>query len=1540
MKINNLTFSVAMALLMSTSLYGTPNVFTGSQANNIVPGAEKVREGNFSSLPSYVKLRKGSELPIDAFVPWLKQQFSLSEATDFQLIRSEKDELGHQHYRYQQTVNGIPLMGGIYIAHTYNNQVYSMNGELYNDINVASASMSEAQALGHALNHIGATTYKWELPGEERHVKFETGNPNATYYPDGELMYAPRDAKFDQENYRLAYKFNIYAHAPLYRAEVFVDAITGEILFENEKIHHADAQGTAVTAYNGNQTITADSFGGGFRLRESGRGNGVNTWDMNEGTNYGNAVDFTDADNFWNNANAQLDEYATDAHWGAEMTYDYFFNVHNRNSIDGNGFALNSYVHYDQSFANAFWDGQRMTYGDGGGGWNPLTAIDIAGHEIGHGLTTFTADLVYQDEPGALNESFSDIFGEAIEFYGTNGNGDWLMGADIGSALRSMSNPNAYGDPDTYFGTNWAPLGGGDNGGVHTNSGVQNYWFYLLSEGGSGTNDNGDAFTVNPLGMTDASRIAFRNLTVYLSVSSQFADARFYAIQSAEDLFGPCTPEVEETTNAWYAVGVGDPWNPVVEAEFSASATGGCQTPFDVDFTNLTNNGGTYVWDFGDGNTSTSTDPSHTYTTPGAYTVTLSTNGACGSDTTVKVDHIYVGQLAPPAMNDGSRCDPGTVDLSGNGAGTLFWYDAAVGGNLVGTGNSFTTPSISSTTSYWVESATGLGPEYVGPTDNTFGNGGFFTGNQSLVFDVYRSVELVSVVVYANGGGNRTIELYDNNNNLVTSSTINLVDGQQRINLNWNLNPGTGYRITSPSPDLFRNSDGAVYPYEIQGLVSITGSTAGQPGYYYFFYGWELQEAPCSSPRTEVIAGIAASPTTNDSSRCGTGTVDLSANGSGVGDLNWYDAAVGGNQVNTGNNFTTPSLGATTTYYVEEVLPGPTTNVGPVDNTFGGGGFFTGDQHLIFDCATPLTLKSVMVYANGAGNRTIELRDNGGTVLQDTTINIPSGQQRVELNFALPVANNLQLGTTPGPDLFRNNSGPAYPYSNAGVTITNSSAGTDFYYFFYDWELQEAPCITARTPVTAFINPPSGDATITQAGPFCPSDAALNLNAVDPGGTWSGTGITDVNNGTFDPGTAGIGTHVITYIIPGTCGDTGTVSIAVNTNFDATISPAGPFCENDGSLNLTAVDGGGTWSGTGITDGTNGTFDPATAGIGSHTITYTIPGNCGDVQTETIQVIATPDASISAAGPFCASDGALNLTAVDGGGTWSGTGITDGTNGTFDPATAGSGSHVITYSVTVGGCSDVQTTTIVVNPDMDATITATGPYCTADNPLNLTATDQGGVWAGTGIVDVNNGTFDPANAGVGNHTVIYTISGACGDADTVNIDVLQSADATITAAGPFCDNDPATNLNGAEPGGTWSGTGIIDANNGTFDPVTAGLGTHTVTYTIPGTCGDQQSINIVVQICTGVEENADGSIFNVYPNPSGGLFTIALSNPNGLDGQRVEITNAIGEIVFFEQLQSTTTYNKEVSLDTHARGVYFVRVSGEKTNIVQKLILH
>jgi len=209
-----------------------------------------------------------------------------------------------------------------------------------------------------------------------------------------------------------------------------------------------------------------------------------------------------------------------------------------------------------------------MTYGDGSGTYfDILTSIDVAGHEIGHAVCSSTSNLAYQKESGAMNEAFSDIWGACIEYFAAPNKQRWLIGEDIERraghlSLRSMSNPKTELQPDTYGGTYWktvscTPTSTNDYCGVHTNSGVLNHWFYILTEGKTGTNDIGSSYSVTGIGIDKAAKIAFRTESVYLTANSTYANARTYGIQAATDLYGANSAEVIATTNAFYAVGVG-----------------------------------------------------------------------------------------------------------------------------------------------------------------------------------------------------------------------------------------------------------------------------------------------------------------------------------------------------------------------------------------------------------------------------------------------------------------------------------------------------------------------------------------------------------------------------------------------------------------------------------------------------------------------------------------------------------------------------------------------------------------------------------------------------------------------------------------------------------------------------------------------------------------------------------------------------------------------------------------------------------------------
>lgn len=560
--------AAAIVLCAAASLFGQTK--TPPSGGNFT-GARIVMD-RFGRSPVSIRFPEGRQPGVASFFQEYRELFSLSPDHQFRLRQTLTDRSGQTHYRFDQYYKGVQVLGGEYLLHERAGRVFYANGLLVHGLEAEVAPLlSETEALQAALRDVGAESYFWESEANEAFLKKEQGDPKATFYPSGELKLACGYAEMLPGNFRLAYRFDIYAENPLGRYYVDVDARSGEILAKYPRIHDADVAGTGTSLYNGTVNIIVDSFAGGYRLREAGR-SGVQTYNMQNGTNYGAAVDFVDSDV---NFTAAVAHAGVSAHWGAEATYDYYLYEHGRNSYNNAGGILRSYVHYGNNYNNAFWDGTRMTYGDGNGvTFSPLVSLDVTGHEITHGVTEYSADLVYANESGALNESFSDIFGTAIEFYIEGAAGDWLIGEDIylaGPALRSMENPNSAGDPDTYFGNFWAPLASSPNqfndyGGVHSNSGVQNFWFYLLSEGSSGVNDNGDAYSVSGIGIDDAAQIVYRNLTVYLTSNSRFIDARNGSINAAEDLFGDPSPQLQAVKDAWDAVGVyGPPAPPEIE---------------------------------------------------------------------------------------------------------------------------------------------------------------------------------------------------------------------------------------------------------------------------------------------------------------------------------------------------------------------------------------------------------------------------------------------------------------------------------------------------------------------------------------------------------------------------------------------------------------------------------------------------------------------------------------------------------------------------------------------------------------------------------------------------------------------------------------------------------------------------------------------------------------------------------------------------------------------------------------------------------------
>ncbi len=549
-----------------------------------------------------------------------KDQLKLNPNSSFRKTTTENDKSGFVHEKYQLFHNNVKVEFATYTLHSNKGTLVSMAGEFYpTDNAITTPALTNQEAFNKAITKIGANSYLWETPAEAAAFNYSK--------PMGELVLLPNS---DNQTLKLAYKFDVYATNPVSRGDIYIDAITGDVLFYNATIKHLGAfshgksgrnlnkkatnssaflvAANADTRYSGTQSIQTSLSGSSYILADASRGLGVSTYNMQKGTSYTAAINFTDIDNNWtaleyNNVNK--DNGALDAHWGAEKTYDYWATIHGRNSYNNAGAAIKSYVHYSSAYDNAYWDGSVMTYGDGSGTYfDILTSIDVAAHEIGHAVCSSTSNLTYQKESGAMNEAFSDIWGACVEYFAAPTKSTWLIGEDIERrtghlSLRSMSNPKTELQPDTYKGTYWAsvtctPTSNNDYCGVHTNSGVLNHWFYILTLGKIGTNDIGSSYNVSGIGIDKAAKIAFRTESVYLTANSTYANARTYGIQSATDLYGINSPEVIATTNAFYAVGVGaayvTPDLIVPTAPTSLAATGTTPSSTNLSWTASTDN--------------------------------------------------------------------------------------------------------------------------------------------------------------------------------------------------------------------------------------------------------------------------------------------------------------------------------------------------------------------------------------------------------------------------------------------------------------------------------------------------------------------------------------------------------------------------------------------------------------------------------------------------------------------------------------------------------------------------------------------------------------------------------------------------------------------------------------------------------------------------------------------------------------------------------------------------------------------------------------
>ncbi|MEU7044792.1 M4 family metallopeptidase [Streptomyces varsoviensis] len=461
-----------------------------------------------------------------------------------------KDPDGTVHTRYERTYAGLPVLGGDLVVHqAKDGKVTDVTKATEAAIKVPSTTPKQSAAAARESARAAARTVKGLKAGAA---------PTVDKAPR-KVVWAAKGTPV------LAYETvlgGFQDDGTPSKLHVITDAATGKKLYE----YQAVATGTGTGQYSGKVPVGSVKSGTSYLMKDTARG-GHQTYNL-QGAFDGKGKPFLDADDVWGNGQPTIQQTAAvDAQYGAAVTWDFYKNVLGRNGIKNDGKAAYSRVHFATDYVNAFWDDDCfcMTYGDGEGNKKPLTSLDVAGHEMSHGVTSATAGLEYSGESGGLNEATSDILGTAVEFYAQNPQepGDYLIGKQVdingdGTPLRYMDNPSKDHLSPDYWG---ADLGDLD---VHYSSGVANHFFFLLAEGSGPKTIDGVAYDsptvdgqkITGIGRDKAVKIWYKALTTYMTSTTDYKGARTATLKAAWALYGHKSAEFKAVAEAWAAVNV------------------------------------------------------------------------------------------------------------------------------------------------------------------------------------------------------------------------------------------------------------------------------------------------------------------------------------------------------------------------------------------------------------------------------------------------------------------------------------------------------------------------------------------------------------------------------------------------------------------------------------------------------------------------------------------------------------------------------------------------------------------------------------------------------------------------------------------------------------------------------------------------------------------------------------------------------------------------------------------------------------------------
>ncbi len=542
-------FIFFVSFLLSSSAFG--QIYEGEDAKKIIPIAKTLQLNKQSPLPTFLVFEEAEQMAAPKFQDWEKKTFQYEAGLTFKIRKTVVGKNGMTHEFRDQFYHNIPIEHALSVIHYQDGKVIYINGDIHNQLSIGTTPFIQKEAAAQtALAKVGITTQEWQAVLEQRHSSATDAPHPQEHRMENTLVICPHDGK-----YFLTWKSHIISPQLSTYKYVYIDAQTGEVIDVQEASLSCHV-GTAETSYRGEQTILTNQFGPNFVLHNDCFPANIRTRDP--------FWDFFDDDNDWD-SDIPFERAARTAHFGVTGAFDYFNNTHGQIGLDGSGIVNVEIVEIN----NAYYQTGTLTIGFGTGA-NSLSADDdftppdACGHEFTHGMLYHSGGITnlsnYETE--ALHEGIADIFGVEVEAFIDNAAPEWSLGEEIDNfGSRLLNDPNsdvhfngALGSPDTYMGNFWS-------GSLeHVDGGVMRYWFYLVSQGGSGVNDNNTGYQVTGVGHVAAAEILYDAISSgSFGSSPNYFTARNATLQSALNLFGYCSPEVLAVYDAWNAVGVQGP---------------------------------------------------------------------------------------------------------------------------------------------------------------------------------------------------------------------------------------------------------------------------------------------------------------------------------------------------------------------------------------------------------------------------------------------------------------------------------------------------------------------------------------------------------------------------------------------------------------------------------------------------------------------------------------------------------------------------------------------------------------------------------------------------------------------------------------------------------------------------------------------------------------------------------------------------------------------------------------------------------------------